>query len=187
MGARRLAEAVTASSAPGEPTSGIVGLTGSTDHPRNSKEKDPGPKGSRPALPTAPVPKSPLHLHPSLLSSLWWRPVSYHSILPPQPDFPTCNPILPNIYCHCHQEFAHPNPQISFQLDPTKASAPPWSLSQDPAVRNHRNLAKAHTSRHLTVFCLDCSLMASCDLGVVGLSLPVGCWRCLPCTSQKGY
>lgn len=29
--------------------------------------------------------------------------------------------------------------------------------------------------------------MASCDLGVVGLSLPLGGWRCLPCTSQNGY
>lgn len=29
--------------------------------------------------------------------------------------------------------------------------------------------------------------MASCDLGMVGLSLPLGGWRCLPCTSQNGF
>lgn len=117
MDARRLAEAVTASPAPCEPTSVTNGLSGSTDHPRNSKEKDPGPKAAGLLCPPHQSP-DPLctcvHLCSPAFDGL--LSLTTASCLPPQPDFPTCNPILPNILLPLPPGICPPQPPNLFPI-----------------------------------------------------------------------
>lgn len=108
---------------------------------------------------------------PPPLSNLQRLPISYYSTLLLSLAFQLATPsyLIPTSLPARNLPTAVPR---FLPVKPTKAPAPPRSLSEDPAGRAPTGTCqRLHTIRHLIAFDRHCPLMASRGTGLEGLSL----------------